>query len=72
MEAHRPPVKDFLRIEDGSALNLGAKAEFREPGRPGISDLPSCRLAVTSCTLEPIEDTMPIPVTTTRLIPLSP
>src|SRR5215471_11565001 len=65
-----------LRSTMSSALSVGAPWTCeRKPSSANFSarvipDRPACRLAVTSCTLEPIEETMPMPVTTTRLIHL--
>ena len=59
-------------VPDGSSV--GAPCTWqRKPSSANVSarempDLASRRLASTSCVLLPIDETMPIPVTTTRLI----
>jgi hypothetical protein len=40
MEPHRPPIENLFRVEGRGALDLGAKAEFREFLRPGDSGSP--------------------------------
>jgi hypothetical protein len=72
VKAHRAAVEDLLGHEGRRALNLAAEADFRVFFRARDPRLrPECRLASTSCELLPIEETIPIPVTTTRLIRLS-
>ena len=67
-KAHRPAVDHLFGNERWSAVHLRAKPElgvFLGAGHPRSGVV---QTAVTSWVFEPIEDTMPIPVTTTRLI----
>src|SRR5262245_2000486 len=77
-QAAPPPRKRMARRSiASSALRLGAPWTWqRKPSSAYLSarempDLASCRLASTSWVLLPIDETMPIPVTTTRLMPAS-
>ena len=64
---------DLGRIERRRAVHLAAEAELGDiPRRALMPDLASRRLASTSCVLLPMDETMPIPVTTTRLMAASP
>ena len=59
---------DLLGIEGRRAVHLAAEAELRVVLGATMPDLASRREASTSCVLLPMDETMPIPVTTTRLI----
>ncbi len=68
MESHRPPVDHFFGVEGRRPCTRERKPSSANFSARVTPDLQAWRLAVTSCVFEPIEDTMPIPVTTTRLI----
>ena len=69
-EAHGAAVDATCRIERRRAVHLAAEAELGVfVGARRCPDLASRRLASTSCVLLPMDETMPIPVTTTRLMP---
>src|SRR5215472_1272062 len=65
------------RSTASAASSVGAPCTWlRKPSSTCLSarvtpDLASRRLASTSCVLLPMDETMPIPVTTTRLMPAS-
>jgi hypothetical protein len=67
METHGAPIDHVFRIEGRGAMDLAAKSEFGIFVR--LDD--ARREASTSWVLFPIGETMPIPVTTTRLISVS-
>jgi hypothetical protein len=67
-EAHRAAVDHLGRIERRRALHLAAEAELGVFVARVMPDFASRRLASTSWVLLPMDETMPIPVTTTRLI----
>ena len=71
MEAHGAAVDHLVGIERRRAVHLAAEAELGVlVGAATMPDLASRRDASTSWVLLPIEETMPIPVTTTRLMSL--
>jgi len=71
MKPHGAAIDDFLRVKGGRPVHLAAKAKLGILSARTTPDFASRKLARTSWVLLPMDETMPIPVTTTRLIPAS-
>ena len=67
-KAHRAAIDDFGRIERRRAVHLRAETELGVVLGARDAGFASRRLASTSWVLFPMDETMPIPVTTTRLM----
>ena len=68
-KAHRAAVDHLLGLQASARHAPGSESRARRIFRRAMTpDRPSRRLASTSCVLLPIEETIPMPVTTTRLI----
>jgi hypothetical protein len=68
VEAHGAAVDDAFRVEARRAVDLAAEAELRIVPAREMPERASRSEASTSWVLLPMDETMPIPVTTTRLM----
>ncbi len=71
MEAHRTTINQCFDVDIRSAVHLTTEAKLGIFLSAEMPDFASRSEAVTSSVLLPIEDTIPIPVTTTRRIAFS-